>query len=131
MARKRDLGKSSALSQEYVIDSDSDGLLEPGSSVQQKSSNEHGKISSKKKQKRDRTAALKSAASTESHANDSTVSSEGDGTEASSSSSEGCSDQKWSAQGGNVQAVQKSRKKKTASMYDFYWSVGSRRALTS
>jgi hypothetical protein len=124
MARKKDLGKSSALSQEYVIDSDNDGLLEAGSSVQPSSSNVHGKTSSKKKQREHKIAALESVVSTESHASDGTVNGEGDGTEASSSSSEGASDEKKSEQGGNVEAMQKSGTKKTACMYDFYWYLG-------
>jgi hypothetical protein len=131
MARKTDLGKSSALSQEYVIDSDSDGLLEAGSSVKPNSSKGHGKASSKKKQRRDETAAPESVASTESHASDGTVNGEGDGTEASSSSSERVSDEKKSEQGGNVDAMQKSGKKKTPSMYDFYRYSGGRGELTS
>jgi hypothetical protein len=124
MARKKDVGNSSALSQEYVIDSDNDGLLEAGSSVQPNSSNVHGKTSSKKKQRRDKTAALESVASTESHASDGTVNGEGDGTEASSSSSGGASDEEKSEQGGNVEAMQKSGKKRTPCMYDFYWYLG-------
>lgn len=123
MARKKGSGKSSALSEEYVVDSDSNGLAEAGSNVQRTSSSGVGGLPANKKQKSDRTTSNRSAAQTESLTSDSHVNGEDDPKEVPSSSPEGSSHEKEFENGGTAEATQKlqkkkAQKKKMASMYD-------------
>lgn len=70
MARKKDLGKPSVLSQEYVVDSDSDGLGEAGASAQKTTSISEWERPMKRKQKKAQTASNIGTKSTSGRRND-------------------------------------------------------------
>ncbi len=118
MARKKGSGKPSALSDEYVIDSDSDGLAQPDSASSKKPSNGIGSRPSQKKQKNHGTLSSKSPVSgrsseSENHLNDEK---NGDGTP--SSSSKATSIETVSNREGVAQVKQKLQKKRAASAYE-------------
>lgn len=115
MARKKELRKPYALSQEYVVDSDSEGLPEIDYRGQLGHSNGDRGGPSPKKQKNDKTTSSRSG--TEAGNPGSAVNGDDDGSVASSSSAEGKSAKEMSDHAGKTQAPPKPQKKKSASMY--------------
>jgi DNA-directed RNA polymerase I subunit RPA34.5 len=117
MARKKDSGKSTALSQEYIIDSDSDGITEAGSSAQKGSSDRNGDNSLKKKQKRVRSASSESASQSDSSATNGSTNGENDIRKATSSSSEISSNEQGSETEIHPKAMETRLEKKIAPLY--------------
>jgi hypothetical protein len=129
MARKKDSGKSSALSEEYIVDSDSNGPAEADPSAQKTSSNGVAAGPARKRQKSEKNASSKLIALTESPRSDSSVTGEDNVMEVSSSSSKESSREGEVESGGTTEATQKVQKKKPskqnrASMYEFDRHLG-------
>jgi hypothetical protein len=124
MARKKDAGKPSVLSQEYVIDSDSDGLVEAGSSLSKSASIAQRTSNVKPKQKDDRAATTKHVAPAESPESEGSASGEYEAITASSPSFGDNSVERVSGGRGNTKAVKKVEKKRAALAYDFSLSIG-------
>lgn len=119
MARKKDFGKPSALSDEYVIDSDSDGIAQPDSTNSKKSSNRIGIGPSQKKQKSQGTPSSKSSVPAQRSRSENLANDENNGVGASSSSSEEGSVEAGSDREGVAPVKQKLQKKRAATVYDF------------
>jgi hypothetical protein len=112
MARKKDSRKSSALSEEYIVDSDSDGPAEADSSNQTISNNAVAASATRKKQKSEKITSSRLIALTESPRSDGSVDGEDDVMEVSSSSSGGSAHGEESESGPNAEATPKVQKKK-------------------
>jgi hypothetical protein len=124
MARKKGLGKSSALSEEYIIDSDSDGPVEANSSNQTIPSNAV-------EQRNEKTASSKLITRTESPRGDSSVDGEDDVNEVSSSSSGESSHGEEAESGPTTGATPQVQRKKPpkvngASVYGFSIHLGGK-----
>ena len=118
MARKKNSVKPLALSEEYVIDSDSDGLTQPDSINSKNSSNETGSRHSQKKQKSQGTPSSKSAVPAQSSGSESPMNEENNDVETPSSSSKAGSIETESDREGAAPAKQKLHKRRAASVYD-------------
>lgn len=118
MARKKDLGKTSALSEEYVIDSDSDGHASLKSGVQRDSSTEPLHKSLKKKLEKGSPTSTRSVNETEQPGKADSVDEESEATERNLSRAENSSSDGESQSGASVQAVQKPPKKSAISAYE-------------
>ena len=125
MAKKKNSQRSSALSQKYVIDSDSDGLGETHSSVLRDISNGAGSRPTKEKQKKDRTASSKSVTRAESFESESPVNGVNDAPKEPSSSSEGSPSEEQSENARDVHALQRLKRKEMGSRYGFAWKSGT------
>jgi hypothetical protein len=119
---RKDSGKSAALSQEYIIDSESDGVADGSATVAKSAKPLHHSTPRKKKQKKDdRISSTGNATQTESLHSDGTVDGELEGVEASPSSSEISSNEGEPESRRKSRAMPKLQKKqKTASTYGFY-----------
>jgi hypothetical protein len=117
MARKKDSGKSTALSQEYIIDSDSGGITEAGPSTQKGSSDRNKDSDLKKKQKRVRSASSESASQSDSSATNGPTNGENDFRKATSSPSEISSNEQGSETEVHPKAMGKRQEKKIAPLY--------------
>ena len=131
MARKKDSRKSSALSEEYIVDSDSDGPAEADSSNQPISSNGFTASAARKKQKSQKTATSRLIALTDSPRSDSSVDGEDEVMEVASSSSRGSSHGEEAESGPTTEATPKVQKKKPpkvngASVYGFGSHLGGK-----
>ena len=118
MARKKGSGKRSALSEEYVIDSDSDGLAQPDSANSKKPSKGIGSRPSQKKQKSHGPPSRKSSVPAQSSGSESDLNDENHGVEAPSSPSEAGSIEAESHREEVAQVKQKLQKKRAASVYE-------------
>ncbi|ERF74110.1 hypothetical protein EPUS_06379 [Endocarpon pusillum Z07020] len=116
MPRKKDSGKPLVLSEEYVIDSDSDGLAQPESVNSKNSSNEIGSKPSQKKQKSQGTPSSKSTVPAQRSGSESPANDGKNGVETSSSSSKAGSIETESDREGAAPAKQKLQKKRAASL---------------
>jgi hypothetical protein len=112
MARKKDSRKSSALSEEYIVDSDSDGPAEADSSNQTISNNAVAASATRKKQKSEKITSSRLIALTESPRSDGSVDGEDDVMEVFSSSSGGSSHGEESESETNAEATPNLQKKK-------------------
>lgn len=117
MARKKALGKTSALSEEYVIDSDSDGQASVNLGIQRESNNGHLHKFSKKPEKGCK-ASTKATAQKEQRGKADSVDEESEATERSVSRAESSSSDEESQNGASVQTVHKPPKKKAAATYE-------------
>lgn len=117
MPRKKDSGKPLLLSEEYVIDSDSDGLPQPESISFKNSSNEIGSKPSQKKQKSQGTPSSKSTVPAQSSGSGGRMNDKNNGVETSSSSSKAGPVETESDREA-APAKQKPQKKRAASVYD-------------
>ena len=114
MARKKELGKASALSTEYIVDSDSEGVAGADRSVQGSDNHENAGHFLKTRKEKNWTTPDQPVAQTVTLGLQ-----DGKNYAANSyqSSSDGGSDQEESLNEANVQAVERSKKRKLASMY--------------
>ena len=120
MARKKSSGKSTALSQEYIIDSDSDASADAPSSVEKGGNPSNQSSPQSKKQKKDRILSKRNISQVENIDSDGIIGSEKETTTASPSPSESSSDEGLPENGGKSRAIQLPQKRKTASRYRFY-----------
>lgn len=116
MVREKDLGRSSTLSEKYIIDSDSDDPMTDGPSVQRNSS------SSKSTEKKDGHTPSKSVARTDRNGNSGSQDGGNHAGDPHHSSLE------ESEETENARAVKRRKKRKVASMYGFSQGTGPQRA---